>query len=606
MTSRIMGRFRDTGDDVVEPEWHPIVVDVIVWAASMLAVPVLLDRWASGAFIAVWIVCHTVIYFGFVWRERSQELSGRLRALRTALSTAIWSSVPVSAVVVGSYGDQEFAVLCVVISFVGLRALVPPTSGRRRYEVDGPTVAMIAACCSLTVGTTLLGLAGFAMAIFYLLAEHGQIAGFLRYEADRASLRSSLQAMRELAHTDQLTGIGNRRAAVERLRAGQPGPGLVLLFDLDRFKEVNDRHGYLAGDQVLVAVAGEISSRLGDSWELFRLGGDEFLGVRRGTVAVPSDAFEAVDVRITSFDGAELSISVEVSAGVVELDWPMGVEAVTSRLVPLLRRAKRRRGSLHEDVVAAGQGGGAWQASVVEAMQSDAFKWWGQPIVDLATGDPTGIELLCRWPQPDGSVVEPVDFLAVLGTEARSRQLARAAIQAAAEWFDALERIGPGANDVRLHVNVLPRNLEVALLDSIDQFLCIDHQRRLCIEILESEYFEIGAAALDVLRRLRDRGIGIVIDDFGAGYSNFAEFGSAAFDAVKLDRGLVTDLDTNERRQKVIEHLDSMFRELDVEVVAEGVEDEALWSTLVTCGVRFGQGSHFGSAVPLERVATIV
>jgi len=314
-----------------------------VWLVSVIATPFVLAEWSDQWFIGLWVAVHSIAYWAYVLGPLGRP-EPHWRSIRMASSIAVWGSVSVSALLSEQFAEHEPFVLLVAIAFTSLRAIVTTDDTRRVWEADGLVIGGIAAISSMVAGRPGLGIALLGGAAFFHLAERGQLALHAAARADRAALSAAMSKMTGLAFTDQLTGLGNRRAAVQWLESQPPGRGAVLLVDIDEFKVFNDRYGYQAGDDVLISAAAALQRLLGEHWHLFRLGGDEFVAFSEGVHGLPLPAqLQVVDATSVAFDGTPVKLQVSLSGGTSLLEFPIRLDAAMGLVSPALRSTHLNR-----------------------------------------------------------------------------------------------------------------------------------------------------------------------------------------------------------------------------------------------------------------------
>jgi diguanylate cyclase (GGDEF)-like protein/PAS domain S-box-containing protein len=410
---------------------------------------------------------------------------------------------------------------------------------------------------------------------------------FLVHIADITEQRAAAERLRLLASTDRLTGLVNRAALNEQVARAVHGPCALLLLDLDHFKTVNDTHGHIAGDALLVEVAHRLKAALREDSVVARLGGDEFAVLLTG--ADTSEAARVARRVLHALSQAHVSVPT-LHEGVVQV--PVGGTiglAVSTRLVTgsiedAATELYRQADVALYDAKARGRGGvGVYdsrsarrhqrllteQAEVRSGLDQDRLVTYAQPIVDIRSGQEVGVEALARLLRADGSVVMPDVFLpaasaAGLGPEVDIRMLNSELRRLAAD--------AAGAGVV--HVNVSADTLLHEMWwRHIDQALTAAPHiaRRLHVEVTEQTLMQASGRAARVLRELRERGIKVGLDDFGTGYSALSSLQTIGVDFIKLDRSLVQELGSSERADTVAAALIDLAHALGLTVVAEGV-----------------------------------
>ena len=425
----------------------------------------------------------------------------------------------------------------------------------------------------------------------------------LAFRLGRASTRR--EALR-----DALTGLPNRALFTDRVEralavARRDGSRpVVMLVDLDHFKEVNDSLGHHHGDELLRQVGPRIARALRTSDTVARLGGDEFAVLLTGETGVEAGAEVAAKVLVALAEPfAVLGVELEIGASLGVAAFPEHGEDVET----LLRRA---------DVAmytAKGAGGGHRLPSTTAHARQDAIDLVGdlrramddgelslvfQPKVDLLSGDVRGAEALVRWRHPERGLVPPASFIGHADHAGLMRPLTLyvldAALAQAAAWHEE-------GLDLRVAVNVSSRSLlDRALPGEIERLLEVHGvpARVLELELTEAALMSDPARAATVLADLHALGVGLSIDDFGTGWTSLGALGQLPVDEIKIDRSFVVGMGHDIGDVAVVRSAIDLARNLGVRVVAEGVADEQVRRRLAALGCDLGQGYLFSAPVP--------
>jgi diguanylate cyclase (GGDEF)-like protein len=421
----------------------------------------------------------------------------------------------------------------------------------------------------------------------------------------------TLAHSRQLALTDELTGLGNRRAFYEqvelRTRAmGLDGEGALLLLDLDRFKEVNDSLGHHAGDDLLRLVADRLSDCLDGSKDLLaRLGGDEFAIFLAEVDAV---AAEAIAERVH----AVLAPPFTVDGVTVRVDASVGIALFPAHgreVANLLRRAdiamyhakSARSGHCSYSPEADSTGGEERLRTLEElreAVLSGGLAVFYQPKVDSRTLRVGGVEALVRWPHPTRGLLLPESFLPLAEHAGLMRDLTTAVlVQSLAQvrlWRD-------NGRILSVAVNLSASSLvDVELPQRVSAILSSQGLPADALELEITEDFLMGdrARARQILTELRSLGIRVSVDDFGTGYSSLAYLRELPIDQLKLDRSFVLPMSEDPRAAAIVRSTIELAHSLGMTLVAEGVEDEATAGQLAQSGCDESQGFYFSKALP--------
>jgi diguanylate cyclase (GGDEF)-like protein len=451
-----------------------------------------------------------------------------------------------------------------------------------------------------------------ALALVALLLA--SVAGLARvYRRQSAVVRRQSRRLADLAHTDPLTGLANRRAALALLEgllaeARQGRPGSVMFIDLDGFKTVNDTFGHLAGDSVLAETAHRLRDAVGAAGQVTRLGGDEFLVVVDGTHEQAVDLAErclealqrpiALDVETlrlsasigvaTGGDGPadELLQDADVAATWAKTHGKGQVRTFDTSMRQLV--ADQRR---DEDELRAALAAGELEVHYQPIVQVDPHR-----VPDFVV---TGAEALVRWRRPDGTLVPPDVFVPLAEASWLIVELDRFVLGTAlgrlAEW----SALGLG---LHLSVNVSGRHvmhgdLVADVRDALDRYR-VD-PRRLTVELTETQVLTDLPRAAAVLAGVRALGVRVALDDFVTGHSALAHVTALPADIIKIDRSFVAAIG-GYREHLLIEYLLRLADLTGLEAIAEGVETVDQMTALAELGCGTAQGFLFSAALPAD------
>ena len=415
----------------------------------------------------------------------------------------------------------------------------------------------------------------------------------------------------QLALTDELTGLGNRRAFYEQveLRTVGLGPdaqGALLLLDLDRFKEVNDSLGHHAGDDLLCHVAARLTACLHGSDDLLaRLGGDEFAIFLLG---VDAEAAELVAERVH----AALAPPFSVDAVTVRIDASVGISLfpVHGREVSnLLRRAdiamyhakEGRTGHAFYSIAGDSTGGEERLRTLEElreAILTEGLVVFYQPKVDSRTLTVSGVEALVRWVHPTRGLLFPDAFLPLAEQSGLMRDLTTAVLE---QSLAQVRRWRDEGRVLAVAVNLSASSLvDLELPLRISEVLLRHGLPASSLELEITEDFLMGdrERARGILTELRALGIRVAVDDFGTGYSSLAYLRELPIDQLKLDRSFVQPMADDPRAAAIVRSTIDLAHSLGMTLVAEGVEDEATAGQLASSGCDESQGFYFSRALP--------
>lgn len=452
-----------------------------------------------------------------------------------------------------------------------------------------------------------LPLAGEALAVITLVLVMLRTA--LTFRENLALLDS-----RRASLTDELTGLANRRRLNERLSAltgattTSPSFAGLLLVDLDGFKELNDTLGHHAGDMVLTAIGGRLDG-IADLDLVARLGGDEFAVVVGGDphLDVLRSAAEAVHGALEApFDCEDLQVDVHASVGgalflehggdpselLRHADVAM-YNAKEARTGYELYRSERDLNSRDRLRLV---------SELRSALREEQLTLVYQPKAATNTGQIGGVEALVRWQHPTQGLLTPDRFLDVAESAGLMRQLTSYVLTRALAQLAAWNRDGA---DLHIAVNLaMPNLLDVRLPDEVAGLLAATGvlPSRLTLEITENIVMADPARILDVVGRLHALGVGLSLDDFGAGSSSLRYLKRLTVDELKIDRSFVMTMDHDDDNAAIVHATIDLAHNLGLRVVAEGVETSASWERLQQLGCDEVQGYFLGRPVCAERI----
>jgi diguanylate cyclase (GGDEF)-like protein/PAS domain S-box-containing protein len=437
----------------------------------------------------------------------------------------------------------------------------------------------------------------------------GAVEGSLTMVSDVTEARRLERELRDSALHDGLTGLPNRALLLDRLEHAllrETSTTAVLVLDLDHFGAVNDRHGHAVGDQLLVELARRIAGAVPASYTVARLGGDE--------IAVVSEEVDEAEARCLGEQLLEVVAQpVATQAGPVGLAASVGV-ALTP--VPpgesLLRRAEtamhaaKAAGRGRVEVYDAEQADRARQRlelgmELGRALAADELELHYQPVVDLFSGEVVGVEALARWNHPRLGAVPPSRFVAVAESEGLTATLDRWALRRALGDAAEMRRCGVVPPTAYVAVNLSARSLGDPALDERIGSALEESEldaADVVLEVTESATMADPRAAALVLERLRTRGFGVAVDDFGTGHSSLAYLQRLPVTVLKLDRSFVSQITGDQDTRAITDTVVGLARTMGLGVVAEGVETPEQLAALRSLGVRSAQGWLWSAAVP--------
>jgi diguanylate cyclase (GGDEF)-like protein len=441
------------------------------------------------------------------------------------------------------------------------------------------------------------------------------------------------QRMDELAEVDSLTALPSRTQFVARLRhaianARRDRRTMALLYlDLDSFRCVNDALGQAAGDEMLRRVAmrlqeimrdNDVTGRVdatGPGFELARLGSDQFVVLLHtidDSAHVDSIAQQLTVPLVTAADAASTSIIVTASIGVALYPIDSVDEDALLRQAGIAMYTAKRQGRGRVEYFNATMKEGSQSRFRLEqrlqrALARDGFTLCYQPQFDLGTGCISGVEALLRWTDDQLGSISPEEFIPLAEEMGLIAPIGEWALRTACRQFREWQDMGLQAGRVAVNVSP-PQFTEPGFCGTVRQVLRdtgLDPSR-LELEITESLAMSDDDRTTDILAELRQIGVSIAIDDFGVGHSNLGRLVSIAVNRLKIDRGLVRNVDQHDRRAAIVGAIVSMARALGLQVVAEGVEDFSQLLDLQELQCNEVQGYLLSQPLPADEVTELL
>ena len=437
----------------------------------------------------------------------------------------------------------------------------------------------------------------------------------LQVEVDERRLAQ--ERLDRLAYYDSLTGLPNRVSFAESLKLAiataqrRKSKVAVLFIDLDQFKTINDSLGHDAGDQLILQVAQRLQSCLRNEDSINRFGGDEF-------VATLQDIHELSGIdQVASRMLKCLSTPINIG--------PTEVFSSVSIGIALYPDDDDSSDGLLKDADAAmyhakAQGGNNYQFYNVEftnrvrnrlnletrlrhALEREEFLLYYQPIFELDSQVPVGVEALIRWQDPEKGLIAPDYFIHSAEETGLIIPIGEWVMEAACAQVRQWESQGLG--QLRLSVNVSSRQFEHnKLLTSVASALQKSglNPRQLELEITERMFLNLTNNVSTTLNRLKSEGVGLSIDDFGTGYSSLSYLKQLPIDILKIDRSFVKNIPADKGDVQIASTIITMAHGLGLGVVAEGIETAEQLDLLNSWGCRWGQGYYLARPQPADKI----
>jgi len=445
----------------------------------------------------------------------------------------------------------------------------------------------------------------------------GDILHFVGLFNDITPLKLQQQQLENIAHYDALTGLPNRVLLSERLRQAMQSARsasetvAVVFIDLDGFKAVNDRYGHTVGDEMLIVVTQRLRGALCEGDTLARIGGDEFVvilnhaGSRENSEIALNRLLLAASAPVTLNDQP-----IQVSASLGATCFP----ADSADAEQLIRHAD------HAMYIAKQSGKNRFQwfdverdeaakshsqqlQRVLAALRDNEFALHMQPIVNMRSGHVQAFEALIRWPDPDGPMRLPGQFLPAIDGHPVAVQLDLWVIDRALRQLCEWHREGI---DVPVCINISATSLQSSdlverLREGLERYPQVP-SRQLKLEVLETSALEDMPRTAAIMRACRDLGLRFSLDDFGTGYSSLTYLRRLPADQLKIDQGFIRNMLDSPEDLTIVEGVLGLATAFGRGVIAEGVESVAHGELLLALGCELAQGYGIARPMPADSV----
>jgi diguanylate cyclase (GGDEF)-like protein/PAS domain S-box-containing protein len=455
-----------------------------------------------------------------------------------------------------------------------------------------------------------------------ILGNDGEVIRCVGTLLDITDAKTAQERLLHDAVHDNLTGLPNRElffdrldAAMTRAQAESSARPAVFLIDIDRFRQVNESLGLSVGDSILLTVARRLGRLLKPLDSLSRLDGDHFaiILVSEQTpdrVAAFADAVRRAIRAAIAFGDREIFLTASVGIAMYDRDQREPADLVKDAEVAVTF-AKRLGGDRIEtfrpSLRVASADALSLESDLRRAIEREEMKVMYQPIVRLSDRSIAGFEALLRWDHPKRGRIPPTDFIPAAERSGQIVPLGLFVLERAARQLAQWQETLPQGETLFVSVNVSSRQLlRHDLINDVKAVLARTSLPKgtLKLELTESLVMENPEFATQVLTRLRELGAGLALDDFGTGFSSLSYLQRLPVDTLKIDQSFLKGNGRN--RLTILRSIIQLAHDLQMDVVAEGAENEGEAKELLSFGADFAQGFLFGAAVPPEDIRKIV
>lgn len=444
----------------------------------------------------------------------------------------------------------------------------------------------------------------------------GSFTGYRGVGRDVTDMMTLNRRVEFLASHDELTGLPNRSLFRQRLehsiaKAERTGQQVLLIFfDLDHFKLVNDTLGHDAGDQLLQMATKRIKEKTRATDVLCRLGGDEFVMVMEG--ASPQDGHRLVRDIITAFSNPfEISnqkvyCTTSIGVSVYPDDTTDPQTLVVYADLAMYRAKQNGRNDFEFYTSNLNFIAHQWldmENGIRHALKENQFFVVFQPQVESETNKLSGMEVLLRWRHPERGLIPPLEFIKIAEQSSLINQIGDYVMDETCRQMR--EWIEKGFNIPRVSVNISARHLRSETLAKSLATITAKHgiaNNMLCVEITEHALLEEGDVVKKNMARIKEMGFSISLDDFGMGHSSLLYLKRWAVDEVKIDRTFIDDLVNNAEDRVIVKAIVALGDALGLQLVGEGVENQLQADILAASGCKNVQGYFYSPPIEAKEM----
>lgn len=447
--------------------------------------------------------------------------------------------------------------------------------------------------------------------------DTGDLTHFVIIKEDITVRRSYEERLLRQAHYDDLTGLANRVLMLEHLNVALESSArnhrqtAMMCIDLDRFKNVNDSLGHSCGDDVLKESAGRLSGCIRNGDILARMGGDEFI-IILPDISTPKEAEKVAEKIIAAFaqpffiGGKEYFVTASIGIALSPKDGRSANLIQRNADLAMYKAKELGRNRYHfftEDINTQLMQRLELEVRLRQAIALEELELHYQPIYDINTNMMVGFEALVRWRQPDGSLLMPVNFIPMAEDIGIIQEIDKWVMATACA--DAAKLAHESKRPLRLSLNVSPKQLQIP-----DYANFVAHQlfinnlspTQLELEVTERVIMQNDPQTQINITALCDLGVRLSIDDFGTGYSSLAYLQKFPFKTLKIDRGFVSQICEDPNTHRLVDTIITMAHGLDMEIVAEGIENDQQRQLLQKQGCDHAQGYFFSYPGPFKEL----
>lgn len=437
----------------------------------------------------------------------------------------------------------------------------------------------------------------------------GRLLSYVGVVRDITERRQHEEKLRQDALHDQLTGLPNRLLftdrlsnAIERNQRRPENQYAVLFLDLDRFKNINDSLGHLIGDRILQVVAERLQKFLRPGDCIARLGGDEFAILLEDVAAAYDSTFVADRIQETvsapiRVEGSEVYTTASIGIALSTSDYKSCTEMIRDADTAMYKAKSEGRAryevfdtNMHSAAVAVLE----IETQLRKAIENNELSLRYQPIIDMQTFEVKAFEALLRWQHPKKGFISPVDFIPVAEETGLIVSIGQWVVEEAcrqlAQWQQELSQ------SVKLTINLSARQFsQIDLIEQIDNAVTQYGVDPKCLkfEITETVIMDNAECINAILAQFQTMGFELAMDDFGTGYSSLSYLHRLPINTIKIDRSFISRLTNHTSDDDMVKTIITLAHNLNIDVVAEGIENHCHVNILRQLNCEYGQGYLF-------------
>ncbi|MFT5716924.1 MAG: diguanylate cyclase (GGDEF)-like protein/PAS domain S-box-containing protein [Oleiphilaceae bacterium] len=435
--------------------------------------------------------------------------------------------------------------------------------------------------------------------------ERGNTKYYAGLVSDLTDRKATNEKLDYLINYDDLTKLANRIQFKDQLHRAlmrykdEQVPFVLVLLDIDRFKQFNDSFGHESSDKLLCEIADRLTKSVQKVDILARVGGNEFACIvannpKFDPLYFAERLFKSVTISSYMVDDQEVALSCSIGVAQVP-EHAQDIETLMQNASLAVQKAKYQGGDQIQLFDASLESFSRQRLEMEQALRkafsNEELEVYYQPKLDVAQNKIRSVEALIRWNHPTKGLISPIEFVNIAEECGLISDLGAYVLQAACHQTQAWETKGLG--QLSVSVNLSPRQLrdeglEALIINTIET----THipAENLELELTENAIMEDTKGAVKLLSALRKIGIKISIDDFGTGYSSLSYLNELPLDILKIDRSFIEDMENSKTQKAIVKAIIVLGNSLNLQVVAEGIENEAQLSILSSYGCDFIQG----------------